>query len=117
MSEDERHFLMSLQQPQARFTVEQTAWVLNFQCYEILSLVSLGLLSPIGDPAANAIKYFYAQEILELAKNKSFLKRATNAMYQARLKKNRRQKEMQKGSDGKAPALLGLQANRSNGHV
>ena len=90
MSEDERQFLSRLGQPQARFTVEQTAWALNFQPYEILALVPLKILTPMGNPAANAIKYFCVQEILELAKDKTFLKRATNAMYQARYKKNHR---------------------------
>ena len=92
MSDDQRQFLLLLRQPPARFTVEQTAWALNFQPYEILVLVTLRHLKPIGSPAANATKLFMAQEILELARDKAWLTRATNALYQHRFKKNRHQK-------------------------
>jgi hypothetical protein len=112
MSESERHFINSIGQPQGRFTVEQVAWALNFQPYEILSLVTLGLLIPIGNPAANAIKYFYADEILALARDRNFLKKATNAMYQARAKKNHDQKlRIGIGNDGERP-----QKPVGNGH-
>jgi hypothetical protein len=114
MSEDERHFLMSLSQPQARFTVEQTAWALNFKPYEILGLVSLEILAPIGNPAANATKYFFAQEILQLAKDKNFLKRATNAMYQSRLKKNKSQRARREA--GVNPGAVISFGAADNGH-
>ena len=116
MNEDKRNFLQSIGQPEARFTVEQTAWALNFQPYEILSLVALGLLSPIGKPAANATKYFYADEILALAKNQSFLKKATNAMYEARAKKNNDQKIKRQECE-ELPRSINAGARNGNGHV
>jgi len=93
MSEDQQRFLALLRQPQARFTVEQTAWALNFQPYEILVLVTLRLLRPLGSPPApNAMKYFPALKILDLAKDEAWLLKATNALYNHRFKKNRLQK-------------------------
>jgi hypothetical protein len=84
-----------LRQPPARFTVEQTAWALNFQPYEIQTLVTLRHLKPIGSPAPNAPKHFHANEILELAANKAWLTKATNSLYQHRFDKNSRQKSRQ----------------------
>ena len=93
MSEDQQRFLALIKQPQARFTVEQTGWALNFQQYEILVLVTLRLLRPLGSPPAqNVIKYFPALKILELAKDEAWLLKATNALYNHRHKKNSRQK-------------------------
>ena len=92
MSDDQRQFLSLLGQPPARFTVEQTAIVLNFQDYEILALVTLRILKPIGSPAKNATKFFIALDVLDLAKDKTWLTKATNALYQLRNKKNNLQK-------------------------
>ena len=97
MSDDQRQFLLLLRQPPARFTAEQTAWALNFQPYEIQTLVTVRLLKPIGSPAPNATKHFHAKEILELAGDKTWLTKATNALYQHRFKKNSRQKSCQNG--------------------
>ena len=92
MSDDQRQFLLLLRQPPARFTVEQTAWALNFQPYDIQTLVVLRLLKPIGNPAPNAPKHFHAKEVLELAAEKAWLTKDTNALYQSRFNKNSRQK-------------------------
>jgi len=73
MNDDQRQFLSLLRQPLARLTVEQTAWALNFQHYEIGTLVTLRHLKPIGNPAPNAPKHFHAKDILELAGNKTWL--------------------------------------------
>ena len=95
MNDNQRQFLSLLRQPPARFTVEQTAWTLNFQVYEIQTLVTLRHLKPIGNPAPNAPKHFHANEILELAANKAWLTKATNLLYQFRFNKNSRQKSRQ----------------------
>jgi hypothetical protein len=116
MSEDRRQFLATLGQPQAPFTVEQTAWALNFQPYKILGLVSLKILTPIGSPASNATKYFFAHEIMDLAKDKTFLKRPTNAMYQSRLTKNRRQKAGQEAASN-VGQMVRRTATFENGHL
>jgi hypothetical protein len=73
--------------------VQEAAWALNFQPYEILALVSLGILNILGDPTApNATKYFFADDILAFGKDRAKMKKATNVMYQARVKKNQQQK-------------------------
>ena len=92
MSEDQMKFLSLLGQPPARFTVEQVAWTLNFQVYEVQALITLRLLKPIGNARLNATKVFLAQDILEMAKNKAWLTKATNALYQYRLERNNLQK-------------------------
>ena len=95
MNDDQRQFLLLLRQPPARLTVEQTAWALNFQTYEIQTLVTLRLLKPIGDPAPNAPKHFHAKEVVELTADKAWLTKATNALYRFRFNKNARQKSHQ----------------------
>ena len=92
MCDEQRQFLSVLGQPPARLTVEQVGWGLNFQPYEILALVTLRLLKPIGDPEKNATKLFWTQEILELGKDKAWLTKATNALYKYRNKRNLLQK-------------------------
>lgn len=90
MNDAQFRFHSIVGQPPARFTVEQVGWQLNFQPYEIQALAALGLLHPIGDPPApNAVRMYDAQEILELSTNKAWKRKATNAMYRYRQKKNR----------------------------
>jgi len=64
----------------ARLTAEQTAWVLNCQPYDIPVLVAARLLKPLGNPQPNSVKYFASVEVLEFAKDHSWLARMTNAL-------------------------------------
>jgi hypothetical protein len=47
--------------------------------HDIPPLVAAPLVKPLGNPAPNGITFFAAQEILELAKDRSWLTRMTNA--------------------------------------
>ena len=38
-------------------------------------------MKPLGNPPANGVKYFATDEILELSKDKAWLRKMTNAMY------------------------------------
>ena len=76
----------------ARLDVQQTAEVLGFLAHEISVLLSLGLLKPLGRPAANGHKYFCADEILELSHDRSWLDRATRAVAKCWQDKNRKPK-------------------------
>ena len=113
MSDDQRQFLSLLGQPPARFTVEQTAIVLNFQDYEILALVTLRILKPIGSPVKNATKFFIALDVLDLAKDKAWLTKATNALYQLRFKKNNLQKSRR--VNAAQTSFLPIESESANG--
>jgi hypothetical protein len=80
MKEEQYQFLRLLGQLPARLTAEQAAWVLNCQPHDVPLLVAARLLKPLGNPAPNGVKYYAAIEIVELAKDRAWLVRATNAL-------------------------------------
>ena len=88
MKEDQNQFLQLLGQIPARLTVEQTAWVLNCQPHDLPVLVGARLLKPLGNPQPNSVKYFASVEVLELAKDRAWLARMTNAVNQHWQRKN-----------------------------
>jgi len=90
MNDDRRLFLSLLAQPPARFTAEETAWALNCQPHDIPVLVAARLLKPLGSPLANSTKYFSAVEVRELAQDRAWLARMTNAIYDRWRQSNRR---------------------------
>jgi hypothetical protein len=92
MREDQDRFLALLGQPPARLTVEQAAWILNCQAHDIPILVAARLLRPLGNPPANGTKYFSTAEVLESAKDRSWLAKMTNTVCQHWQKKNARKK-------------------------
>lgn len=81
MREDQHRFLTLLGQLPARLTAEQTAWVLNCQAHDIPGLVATRLLKPLGNPPANGFKFFATGEILEISKDKVWLAKMSNAIY------------------------------------
>ena len=90
MRDDQHRFLMLLGQLPARLTAEQVAWVLNCQPHDVPVLVVARLLKPLGSPAANSVKYFGTAEVLELAKDRTWLAKVTNAVGQFWKAKNLR---------------------------
>jgi len=72
----------------ARLTAEQAAWVLNCQPHDVPVLVVARLLKPLGNPQPNSVKYFAAMEVLELAKDRTWLAKLTNAVSQHWKEKN-----------------------------
>ena len=92
MKEEQHQFLALVGQPPARLTVEQVAWVLGCQPHDVPILVSSRLLKPLGNPPPNGIKFFALSEVLELAKDRSWLAKVTNTVNQAWHKKNARRK-------------------------
>ena len=81
MNDAQRQFLTLLAQPPARFTAKQAAWALNCQFHGIPVLIAARLLKPLGSPQLNGTKYFCAVEIRELAQDRAWLARMTNAIY------------------------------------
>lgn len=63
-----------------RLDVPMTAALLNFAEHDIAVLVAARLLRPLGNPAANAPKYFAAATILPLSEDAAWLSRATKAV-------------------------------------
>ena len=82
MREDQHRFLELLGQLPARLTVEQAAWVLNCQVHDMPILVGARLIKPLGSPPANGIKFFCTAEVLEMSKDKAWLSKVSNAVYQ-----------------------------------
>jgi len=92
MKEEQQRFLMLLGQLPARLTAEQAGWVLNCQPHDVPVLVAARLLKPLGNPAPNSIKFFAATDVIELAKDRNWLMRMTNAVNQHWHHKNARKK-------------------------
>lgn len=88
MKEEQHQFLRLLGQPPARLKAEQAAWVINCQPHDVPILVAARLLKPLGNPAANGIKFFATSELLELVKDRAWLVKATNAVNQHWHKQN-----------------------------
>ena len=66
----------------ARLTTEQTTWVLNCQPHDVPILMSARLLTPQGNPQPNSVKFLAASEVLEQAKDQTWLAKVTNALNQ-----------------------------------
>lgn len=113
MKDDQLKFLSLLDHQPARFSVEQTAWALNFQDHDIPILILARLLKPLGNPPPNGVKYFAAVEIGELARDRQWLARATNAIHQHWHAKNRRKTgPMPRSMTGaNNPRAAGLRSN------
>jgi hypothetical protein len=61
----------------ARLDVVATAKLLGFAEHDIQVLMAAGKLTPLGDPAPNAPKWFCAFEVIGLATDKDWLHKAT----------------------------------------
>jgi len=82
MRDDQHLFLMLLGELPARLSAEQVGWVLNYQAYDVGTLVAARLLNPLGNPVPNSVKYYATVEILGLARDRTWLAKATNAVSQ-----------------------------------
>jgi len=71
-----------------RLTAEQAGWVLNCQAHDIPALISARLLKPLGNPAQNGAKHFATADVLETAKDRSWLVKVTNTISQHWQKQN-----------------------------
>ena len=78
----ERKEILSLPVLPGRLTPAEAAWRLGFEPDHITVLVSLGLLKPLGHPAASTIKYFASIEIEALRNDPKWLAKATDALRQ-----------------------------------
>ena len=107
MREDQHRFLTLLGQLPARLNAEQAAWVLNCQAHDVPILVGARLLKPLGNPPPNSVKYFATLEVLEQAKDRTWLAKVTNALSQYWQNKNAAKRKHLAGSLGERPAITG----------
>lgn len=88
-----------------RLDVQQTAKLLGFGEHDIQILMAVGKLTPLGDPAPNAPKWFAAVEMIHLATDQDWLHKATKEL--AKYWRNKRERR-------KAPSPLPRSATRRN---
>jgi hypothetical protein len=75
----------------ARLDVAATAKLLGFTENDIQVLMAVGKLTPLGDPAPNAPKWFAAVEMIRLATDQDWLHKATKEIAQYWRHKRERQ--------------------------
>ena len=107
MRDDQHRFLTLLGQLPARLTTEQAAWVLNCQAHDVPILVASRLLKPLGNPPPNSVKYFATLEVLEQAKDRTWLAKVTNALNQHWQHKNAAKRKQRVGGFGERPSVVG----------
>jgi hypothetical protein len=112
MRDDQHKFLLLLGQLPARLTAEQAAWVLNCQVHDVPILVASRLLKPLGNPPANGIKFFATIDLLEFAKDRTWLAKMTHTISQHWQKRNTRQKEQSARNSQTELSPLALTAAR-----
>jgi len=84
----------------ARLDVAATAKLLGFAESDIQVLMAVGKLTPLGDPAPNAPKWFCAIEVIRLAGDREWLHKATKDISKHwRHKRKQRQKAAHHSSD------------------
>ena len=94
MKEDQHRFLSLLGQLPLRLTAEQAGWVLNCQTHDIPALINARLLKPLGNPAANAIKFFATADLLENTKDRTWLVKVTTTINQHWQRQNARKRSV-----------------------
>jgi len=73
--------LLNVSRLPGRLTSEQAAPLLGFKPHDVIILVRARLLKPLGNPPANAVKYFAASDVEKLSRDSEWLNRATKALY------------------------------------
>jgi hypothetical protein len=81
----------------ARLDVTATAKLLGFTESDMQILLAVGKLTPLGDPAPDAPKWFAAVEMIRLATDQDWLHKATKEI--AKFWKNKRQRCANSPSD------------------
>jgi len=80
------------ERPPARLNAEQTADLLGFEKDDLALLARAGLLAPLGNPTANAVKYYATVDVAAFSEDRDRLDQATAIIYA----RNRSKVEAQK---------------------
>ena len=70
-------------------------------------LVGARLLKPLGNPPPNSVKYFATLEVLEQAKDRTWLAKVTSALNQHWQNKNAAKRKQRVAGLGERPAVTG----------
>ncbi len=81
----------------ARLDVVATAKLLGFAEHDVQILMAAGRLTPLGEPAPNAPKWFAAVEVVRLAADREWLHRATKEISKHWRRKRKRNELTQTG--------------------
>jgi hypothetical protein len=93
MSNDSTHAILATWAAKhlpARLGVAETAKLLGFAEHDVQILMAARKLTPLGDPAPNAPKWFAAVEIIQLATDRDWLHKATKEV--SRYWRNKRER-------------------------
>jgi|ERR1043166_6060976 hypothetical protein len=74
----------------ARVDARRASELIGVQEDHISILVRANLLSPLGNPAANAVKFFATAELLAMSTDRRWLSKVTEAIYRFYRNKNRK---------------------------
>jgi hypothetical protein len=88
MKDDQKQFLALHGKLPARLLAEEVAWVLNCQPHDVPVLVANRMLRPLGNPAANGVKFFAASDVLAASNDRAWLAKMTNTITQHWRNKN-----------------------------
>ena len=80
--------LLSLRRLPLRLGVVDVAILLNIGEHDVPILAKAELLKPLGYPPPNAVKYFYAVELLDCASDRKWLSQMCDVIYQHWQKRN-----------------------------
>lgn len=69
------------ERPPARLNGEQTADLLGFEKDDLALLARAGLLVPLGNPTANAVKYYATLDVAAFSEDRDRLDQATAIIY------------------------------------
>ena len=67
--------------PPARLNADQTADLLGFEKDDLALLARAGLLIPLGNPTANAVKYYATVDVAAFSEDREQLDQATAIIY------------------------------------
>ncbi len=103
MNPERKEFLNLISLP-GRVNAAETAWRLGFEPDHIPILVSAGLLKPLGNPPAGAVKFFLA---IEVEQKKADAKWMTKASEVIRLKwKEKNERAARNRNRNENPSLV-----------
>jgi hypothetical protein len=88
MDPDRRQFLTLTILP-AILSQEETAWYLGFRRHNITRLVEAGIISPLGHPKPNSIKFFALADLERVRTDPKKLSRAVDSVQSGWKAKNR----------------------------
>jgi hypothetical protein len=92
--------LLNLRRLPAMLNAQQAAAILGVGEHDIPALIRAGLLEPLGNPPANAVKYFASIQILELAGEPAYLGKIRQTLYEYWQTKNSAKSQPRKSHNG-----------------